>query len=540
MNRIHHFFHNRYRKVAKILVLLTVLAVQVNGQRLVHSEDGVSFYIDAKLSRSWINASGEQRYYWDVFLTLRNDTPREVYIGRAFAIMPIQCWKIDGLVCDNGMAQGWLSGVRVQPNSIETYQSCWTSVCDYVTPGWDIGAIRFLGNPNPQPTPPPQKTPPTTYPPKGYRYGDPIDRSPTKPSYDDTQQKQREEAQRRQEEQRRKEEEKRQQEESTRLRKQTLFNDYLLKGLDYENEEKYSAARSQYNLAMTYAQNEAEKREVTTRLNSIDRAEKDKIQADKAEQQRLQLEAEKARLEEVKRRNAEIYNNKMREYEQIQKQNEEMVNSLQPLIEDIINLEIAPLSESNEIGVISGNYLHLLSPFVISSQTSTLNEGERRPSGNITSGYLKKKGLSFFFSFDFLELKNSNFKFNALTTSGNRANFSGTLEASSIQFSFQIGKDFRTKNNKLHLFIGPSISYFDLISHKYSYGSGLSKEFKQDGIKWQLSSGLDSKIFVFITNGIGITISYGVSVLTKKPDTSLNYYPYNFDYVRAGLFFRLL
>lgn len=533
---------NLFGKVGRILMVWLCISIETNGQGLVYSKDGISYTVNVQLVKSE-KRYDEIRYIYSINLVLTNDTDEDVKIQYAVVNQPIRCWKVDAPSCfGTDIEQGWKQEFVLSANKTITYQGCWASTCDYIIPGWNIKPLYFIKKRenSPQPTPPPKQTPTTTYPPKGYRYGDPIDRSPSKPSYEDTQQKQREEAQRRQEEQRRKEEEKRQQEETDRLRKQTLFNDYFLKGIDYENEEKFGAARSQYNLALTYAQNEAERKEVSTRLGYIDRAERDKAQADKAEQQRLQQEAEKARLEEVRRQNMETYNNFTRELEQKQQQNEELANSLQPVIENILNLEVDPLKETDNIFIINGNYTHLLAPFVISNQTQSLNEGENSPSWNFTCGQLNKKGLSFLLSFEFLEMKISNFKFNGLSTSGNRVNFSGDMKASSQNFSVTIGKDFRTPSNKLHLFLGPSLSYFILTDHVFNYGAGLSKEYRQGGLKEkQFLYGFNSKILLFITNGIGISIGYEARIPIKKTDTNFNYYPNKLSYAHAGLYFRM-
>jgi hypothetical protein len=214
------------------------------------------------------------------------------------------------------------------------------------------------------------------------------------------------------------------------------------------------------------------------------------------------------------------------------------IDALAPFMESMLNTKHESLKQTDNIFLLSGGYKHLLSPFVGSNRTNKINENIA--SWYVNTGSLNKKGLSFFVDAELLELNTPNYTFNGVSTSGNRVNFTGTLKASAVAVAASLGKDLRSKNNKSHLYIGPTVSYLGLTDHVFKYGTGLAKEFRQDGMKEdQFQWGIDAKYFLFLTNGVGLNASYGFRLPVKEVDKSVNYYPSGFTYAHIGLVIRL-
>lgn len=524
-----------------LFIILVVQAHLLNGQqRLVYSEKGVSFYVEARLAKSWLNTEGERRYYWDVFLTLRNDTELDAQIPRAYAEIPLNCWKINGLTCSESVAQGWLQGIRLPARSTRTFQSCWTSVCDNMTPGWQIGGWYFITNQKTPPTAPPASKPPTGKPNlPTYRYGDPIDRSPKPPTQNDSYQT---EKRRKTEEQERAQQQRQMQQEQERQNKSNLFQKYFQAGADYEAEEEFDAALSQYRLAQSNASTNTERQEIQTRIESVLRAKQNYEAAEKANALRRQQEAEQERLERVRQQNIETYQKQVKEMEQKQENYQKIVETVTPPIIDYLLNEASPLKDETEIFYLSGGYDQLLSPLFVSNLPDRATEQVSVFNWHFGTGILKRKGLSSFIDVSSIKQHNSLFQFNAATTSGGRANFSGAFKTEAMAIVLSVGKDIWIAKGHLHLYLGPSIGYLGLFDHVFTYvnATKVPVDFRVDGIKNDnIVGGIRGQIMLFLGNKIALKGGYSFNDFLSKVPADSYYKPTGFSSASVGLAFRI-
>ncbi len=278
----------------------------------------------------------------------------------------------------------------------------------------------------------------------------------------------------------------------------------------------------------TYSSGRSQNGQTSNDRNRQEEAENQRRQQI-ADQKQRELEAQRARA-------VNSYNQSMTDLERRNKQNEELIQQTAPLLEGMLNTEHPALATAGDLFLIGASFAPPLAPVFVSNTYTSLST--YKPGWSFSLIALNKKGLSAISSVHYVRQNAPDFTFTGQSTAGTMADFSGSLSAETMQISLSAGKDFRSKNNKVHLYLGPSLGYIFIFDHVFTYGPN-SKEYRQQGVKDKFLYGLDGKLALFLGEAFGIKAGYSLRVLFKKEDEIMNYKLGNYTYADAGLFFRI-
>ncbi|WP_020600069.1 hypothetical protein [Spirosoma panaciterrae] len=290
-----------------------------------------------------------------------------------------------------------------------------------------------------------------------------------------------------------------------------------------QNQTQYQSGSSSYNQSNAQSAYQQQLAEAERKRQAL-------LEKQRTEQQQA--------LDQQRQQATQQYNQQMADLQQQQAQIEQSSQQVAEAIVSLLDTEVEALTESDELGILSGGINNLMSPLITSNQTNTGGLG--KTSWFFSAARLSRKGLSFSFSTGGMEQYDEKFSIKAQGTSGNYTVFSGPLTISTFSFAGSVGKDIAySKNGRFHLFFGPGIGYM-MVKHSWKYSASQPAYEESKLSKDQFYWTLDGQMIFMFSQRLGLQGGVTWGGPFSKTDEKALYKLGSFSSYSLGLAFRIL
>ncbi|WP_288428281.1 hypothetical protein [uncultured Spirosoma sp.] len=258
-------------------------------------------------------------------------------------------------------------------------------------------------------------------------------------------------------------------------------------------------------------------------------------QAAEAEQQRSeQLQA----LDQQRQQALEEYNQQIANLQQQQVQSQQLIQSTAGLVQNILETEVDELQTADNLFLMGLGASGLTTPWLVSNRTT--ERGESSLDWSFHVAVLSRKGLSMVVLGQLLQQNNEKFVINAQGTSGRSSDFYGKLQSKLYTVQASLGKDIQSKSGKVHLFVGPQISWISGTEHSWEYDKSKLpyREKTIESSYWCWGGAIQT--FFFLGDRLSLTGGWSYSRFFADSASNSLYKLNNYSAYNLGLSLRLL